>query len=702
MNQTALFAYISASICGLSCIGYLISILVRNRHSVARWTFAGSMAILGLESLATGLSLSATSTDTFLYWQKTRLVTLSFIPGSWILFSLTYARGRIRDFLMRWRYALLVAFALPTIIAVFYHDSYILFRQVKADGSISVLLGWPGKAAHFIMILGSILAMTNLERTYRSAVGTLRWRVKFMILGLGTLFLVRFYTSSQAILFAHLHVGMDSLNSIGVILSSLLMLWALKRKGNFDIQLYPSHAVLSNSITILLAGVYLLAVGVLAKLVALIGGDFAFPLKALGVLVAIVLFATLLQSSRFRLHIKQFVSRHFRRPMYDYRTVWRRFTEETASHVRQADLCESIGQLISEIFDALMVNIWIFSDDQKKLKLAASTSMPVSMGSSLEFPDNSIEKFKRTFHESLRSVDLDKSKEIWAEALRDGNPKKFIEGGNRVCIPMRAGDFLIGVIVIGDRVSGAVFSEQEFDILSSVGTHAASSLLNLQLSSKLLETRELEAFQTMAAFFVHDLKNAASTLNIMVRNLPIHWENPEFRKDALRGIAKTGDRINQLIGRLSSVRSELEVDTKPVDIDTFAESVAKAWQAPNRIEFTTSFASKATAKIDSDQLGKVFLNLIINAAEAIEGKGRIEARTQTSEKHIILSVTDNGCGMSQEFIAKSLFRPFKTTKQNGLGIGMFQSKMIVEAHGGRIEVESEESKGSTFRILLPF
>jgi hypothetical protein len=66
-----------------------------------------------------------------------------------------------------------------------------------------------------------------------------------------------------------------------------------------------------------------------------------------------------------------------------------------------------------------------------------------------------------------------------------------------------------------------------------------------------------------------------------------------------------------------------------------------------------------------------------------------------------LSVKDNGCGMSKEFVEQSLFRPFKTTKATGTGIGLFQSKMIVEAHNGRMEVESREGEGSTFRVLLP-
>jgi signal transduction histidine kinase len=64
-------------------------------------------------------------------------------------------------------------------------------------------------------------------------------------------------------------------------------------------------------------------------------------------------------------------------------------------------------------------------------------------------------------------------------------------------------------------------------------------------------------------------------------------------------------------------------------------------------------------------------------------------------------VEDQGCGMSADFLRQRLFKPFQTTKKKGIGIGMFQSKMIVEAHGGRIEVDSQEGRGTTFRVLIP-
>jgi signal transduction histidine kinase len=98
----------------------------------------------------------------------------------------------------------------------------------------------------------------------------------------------------------------------------------------------------------------------------------------------------------------------------------------------------------------------------------------------------------------------------------------------------------------------------------------------------------------------------------------------------------------------------------------------------------------------------VVLNLLLNAKEALNGAGgRICLETAAHADCVEFSVTDNGCGMAPEFLHRCLFRPFQTTKKNGTGIGMFHSKMIVEAHRGRFEVASEPGKGSTFRIFLP-
>jgi len=105
--------------------------------------------------------------------------------------------------------------------------------------------------------------------------------------------------------------------------------------------------------------------------------------------------------------------------------------------------------------------------------------------------------------------------------------------------------------------------------------------------------------------------------------------------------------------------------------------------------------------VDRGQIEKVVVNFFLNAIESLDNGGLITFKTEANENKVILSVTDNGCGMSPDYVKNSLFKPFKSTKKKGLGIGLYQCKTIVEAHHGRIEAESQEGKGSTFRVLLP-
>jgi putative PEP-CTERM system histidine kinase len=298
-------------------------------------------------------------------------------------------------------------------------------------------------------------------------------------------------------------------------------------------------------------------------------------------------------------------------------------------------------------------------------------------------------------------IDFETLKDDWAVALRRLTPTQFRQSRSRVCVPLVGGSRLLGVISLADRVGGAFFSLQDFDLLRCVGDQVAAGLLNAQLSQKLLQAKELEAFQTMSAFFVHDLKNTASTLNLMLQNLPIHFDNPDFRQDALRGMAKTCDHINRLISRLSLLRHDLQIKPVASDLNDVVAGVLADWDGIAGVTLVKNLRPGLAILLDREQMAKVVTNLVLNASEAIAPSGQIRIETSQSNGWAVLLVADDGCGMAPEFVRHALFRPFQTTKKKGLGIGMFQSKMIVEAHGGRIEVESEMQKGTTFRVLLP-
>jgi putative PEP-CTERM system histidine kinase len=698
MNVTFALAISAAILSGTLAL----AVAVRAGSSLPRWAFAVGMLALATESIFSWLSAEAILPSRTIYWQDWRLVALSFLPGLWLFFSLTYARGNWREFISKWLFVLIAAFLFSVGLALRFRQGLIASIHPTVSGDTWVLgLSALGIVLNLIFLLSAVLVLMNLERTFGASVGTMRWRIKFMILGLGVLFAVRAYTSSQVLLFRGVDLSLQSLNSVALLVACLLILRSLVRTGHFEVNVYPSHSVLHNSLTVLLAGIYLVIVGLFAKVVTFLGGDASFTLKAFVILVVLVLLVVLLLSDRVRLRTKRFVSRHFQRPFYDYRLVWKRFTEDTASRVDQTELCRAVVKLVADIFQVLFVTIWLVDGKKEKLTFATSTSLSEARGGELGPQGTEAIEVIRALRDHPDPVDIDSSKENWAATLKRCHPDEFQKGGSRVCVPIISGGEVLGLITLGDRVSGIAFSQQDFDLLRCIGDQAAAGLRNIQLSQRLLQAKELEAFQAMSAFFVHDLKNTASTLNLMLQNLPVHFDAPAFREDTLRGISKTVNHINHLIGRLSLLRHELQIRPAESDLNELVSKALDGWEKTSDVALVKDFHPLPKVFLDREQMLKVVTNLVLNATEAVSGKGHVRVETSQHNGWVVLSVADNGCGMSAEFLNRSLFRPFQTTKKRGLGIGMFQSKMIVEAHGGRIEVESELGKGTTFRVLLP-
>jgi len=675
--------------------------LLRKGRSLATWCFAAGMALFAVDSLFTGLSLRATELPGIIRWLTLGLIVKSLAMAPWLSFSLAYSRGDCRDALARWKVPLLAISLLPVGLALGYGERLLeVVRTGPLSDVLHLQLTPAAQAVSVVLLIAVVLVLLNLEQTYRAAVGTLRWRIKFVVLGLAVIFGARLYVRSQAILFSGYDMTLGVVESSGLLVGGLLLVLAYFRTGLAEIDVYPSRAILRSSITILVVGGYLFVVGGLARLVERYGGTEGFQLKAFVVLLGMAGLALLLLSDRLSQRIRTLVARHFRRAQHDSTRVWSEFSRRLGSVSDQQALCNTSAKLVSEAFDALSVTIWVVDEQAGRLVIAASTHED-RREESANAPSDEPDPVVSGLRETSSPFDLEKAAGAWAHDWRSRNPSHFPNGGHRWCVPLRAGDRFVGALVLADRVNGARYTEEEIELLSCIADHVTSTLLNLRLAEEVARSRELEAFRTMSAFFVHDLKNAAASLNLMLKNLPAHFDDPAFRQDALRAIGNTAGRIDTMIARLSALRRQSDFKPVEVDLNQLVSLALDGLDGVPAAEMTRDLQPLPRIMADGEQLKSVVTNLVVNARDATGPRGRVQVRTRRSGAHAVLTVTDDGCGMSTAFLKDSLFKPFQSTKKKGLGIGMFQSRMIVERHGGTIQVESAPGKGTTVRASFP-
>lgn len=669
--------------------------LVKDFRSVAYRTFAAGMLALAAETIFFLLGLKATRSSEAIYWAKWTLTASAFLPGSWLIFSFSYARENYKEFLAKWKWAVLAAFALHLPLVLlgrgFLFDR---FADMTSAGYWIIPLGLSGYVFYVCFLLSSVLILANLEKTLKSSSGKIRWQIKFSLIGIGALFAARIYTSTQILLFSTMDMQLLTTNSsILVVANSLIIFSSIRnhvQRVSKGVSIYVSQDMLYSSLTILMVGLYLLIVGILTKIVVYLGvSDILFQ-NAFIVFLALVGLAILLFSEHIRYKIRKFVHQHFTRPSYDYRKIWTDFTHKTASLIDIRYLCGAVAKTVSKTFLTSAVSIWLLEDDLNHPVLVASTALPLSQGSDV---DERLVALARKMSEQREPIDL--------SLCEDGSPvsREFLDESKiRYCASLVAGGEFVGFLSLNNP-TGVPFSIEEFDLLKTMADQAAGLILNHKLFDNLGRAKEMQAFQTLSAFFVHDLKNVASTLSLTLQNMPVHYDNPEFRSDALKTISGSVSKIQKMCGQLSLLNQKFELQRYECDLNDMVSSTLSGLNLKNAI--VTDLNPLPKCLLDPEQVQKVILNMILNASEAGDGEVQIRVGTCLEGNNLVFSISDNGCGMSREFIKGSLFHPFRTTKVRGSGIGLYQSRMIVEAHRGRIEVQSQEGQGSTFRVFLP-
>ncbi|HKO44092.1 MAG TPA: ATP-binding protein [Pyrinomonadaceae bacterium] len=249
------------------------------------------------------------------------------------------------------------------------------------------------------------------------------------------------------------------------------------------------------------------------------------------------------------------------------------------------------------------------------------------------------------------------------------------------------------------------FPDPDIQILADSVSHMTNQLRD-QIARE-AESRQFDSFIRLSASLTHDLKNAIEALSLTVSNMERHFENAEFRADAMQTLRGATENLRAIVTRLSQPITTLSGEHKrprAVDLVPMLRRVISMTAAQASTHRTVvRLPESLFALVDIDRMQKVVENLIINALEAMAGRSgqlTIEAGVSNGRK-VFFSVTDTGDGMTERFIEERLFHPFATTKKRGVGLGLYTCREVVRANGGNIEVSSEQGAGTTFRVVLP-
>jgi putative PEP-CTERM system histidine kinase len=261
---------------------------------------------------------------------------------------------------------------------------------------------------------------------------------------------------------------------------------------------------------------------------------------------------------------------------------------------------------------------------------------------------------------------------------------------------------MIGFIAIGKENPGTPYGQDDIDLLSSVASQSGSAIMRSRATERLIENKELDTFNQMSAFVLHDLKNAAGHLSLILQNAPEHMHQEEFQQDMLETVSEALARIDKVMSKLTAIPEREQVKPMTFPAARFLEELLDRIRPRLQgIETVRTFDTALEFHTDPDILEKTLENILVNAAEAVDGKGMITIALRMDGDFPLISISDNGIGMTEDFIREKLFKPFQTTKKKGTGLGMWQVKNMAEQLGAKIDVSRNRDGGITVTLRLP-
>lgn len=577
---------------------------------------------------------------------------------------------------------------------------------VAAIVAFAQLLGVFGIEAGFLpltslhlgsFLAGAVLGLVLVEQLFRTVPAESRWAVKPLCLALSAGYVFELYLFADGFLFGILDADVWAVRGIAHVLTLPLIAVSAGRNPDWAFRITVSRQAVFHSTALALSGGYLLVISAAGYYVRFVGGDWGRALQLTLLFAGLLLLSVFLVSGAQRARLRVFLNKHLFPYRYDYRSEWLRFTQALSSADGALDLGESVIKGLSDLVESPGGVLWLRESGGHGYSVHSRLNHPA-----IAVMEDEGSAFCRFLAEREWVINLEEYRSGATNYETLVLPVWLSEISSAwLVLPLKSGGVLVGFVVLSAPRTPVDVNWEVLDLLKTAQAQAASYLSRMQAMEALIESRKFDSFNRMSAFVVHDLKNLVSQLSLMLKNAERHKHNPAFQEDMLETVANVESRMRGLMAQLQEKRS---IDPpRRVELNALVERLrqAKRHQRPT-IDLEAGDGTAVEVIAHPDRLERVIGHVLQNALEATAGDGRVTVSIRPmGDGSVVLSVDDNGCGMSKEFVRERLFRPFQSSKTGGMGIGAFEAQQYIREIGGSIAVDSEPGKGTRVAITLP-
>ncbi|MCJ7453254.1 MAG: PEP-CTERM system histidine kinase PrsK [Steroidobacteraceae bacterium] len=573
-------------------------------------------------------------------------------------------------------------------------------------------------------LLMSLMGLVLVEQIYRNARQDGRFALKFLVIALGLMFVYDLFLFSQAQLLKGIEPASWDARGFVVLIMVPLLAIAARRNPQWSLNVFVSRHVVFYTTTFMVVGVYLLLMAGGGYLIRIYGGTWGRAAQLVFFAGAGVVLFALIASGNLRRRLRVFLNKHFYRNKYDYRIEWLRFIQTLSAPEEGVETRDNALRAIAQIIGSPGGIAFLRTEDGEEFRPQATwppEGFDLGRHAALAASSELVGFLTR----NQWVIDLKELRETPDAYQNISLPDSLADRDRfRLVVPLTHGEDLIGFAVLADPPPPFSLNYEDRDLLKTVGRHVAVHLAQYDADRRLSESRQFEAYHRLTAFVMHDLKNLAAQLALIVSNAEKHRRNPEFVDDAIGTIANSTERMQRLIDQLQ--RREVQSLSRNVSLANIARTAASRCQARMPIPSCGAMDDELWIEADPERLAMIVEHVIRNAQEATEEGGSIAVSVSlgggggaegenggtdaapvgdTGQLRVpmaALTVSDSGAGMTREFIDERLFKPFDTTKgSKGMGIGAFQVREYVQSLGGRVDVASIVGQGTRFTLRIP-